>query len=143
MSPMGPAEAAEAAGAGTATGGEAAGGAAGGMAGGMGGGGTIIDRLFDGSAPGPAVPQLMQQLGLERPHAMIARGVMRVSTGDGVPPIAEILIGMVLTVMNAQQEDGVAGEPAERDTQDSEASRSTSEEGNIGEIDEELRKGEI
>lgn len=69
-----------------------------------------IARLFDGSAPGPDVAELRADYDLPRPLAMIARGVLRVASGDGVPPIFDILMGVVLLFWQ-QQDDGTDDAP--------------------------------
>lgn len=52
-----------------------------------------IDRLFDGSAPGPATQELEADYGMSKHQAVLGRGIMRTATGDGIPPIFEILFG--------------------------------------------------
>lgn len=69
-----------------------------------GGGGGPVDRLFDGDAPGPQVPELTSEYGMPRWMAMAARGILRTATGSGVPPIFEILVGSVMGIM--QNSDG-------------------------------------
>lgn len=56
----------------------------------------LFDRLFDGSASGPAVPQVESDYGLSKHWAIFVRGCTRVATGDGVPPVAEMIMGAVL-----------------------------------------------
>jgi hypothetical protein len=58
-----------------------------------------LDRLFDGSAPGPSVGELRADYSMPQWLAVMSRGIMRVATGDGVPPIAEIIIGGVMGAM--------------------------------------------
>lgn len=54
-------------------------------------------RLFDGDAPGPSIPELEREYGISEKYiTMPLRGILRVSTGSGVPPIVEILLGGVL-----------------------------------------------
>lgn len=73
---------------------------------GMLGGEGPISRLFDGSAPGPSVEELRMDYELPRPLAMIARGILRVASGDGVPPIFDIVMGSVLFIMQQQEGEG-------------------------------------
>jgi hypothetical protein len=61
--------------------------------------GSPLDRLFDGSAPGPQVGELKADYDMPQWLAVLSRGIMRVATGDGVPPIAEIVIGGVMGAM--------------------------------------------
>jgi len=64
-----------------------------------------LSRLFDGNADGPQVPELMQQYGIaSRPIAIACRGCVRVGTGSGIPPIAEIVIGGVLLFLSMQSD---------------------------------------
>ena len=72
-------------------------------------GGSIMQRLFDGSAPGPSVTEIESDYGLAREISISLRGIMRIADGDGVPPIAEILMGVVLYVLS-QQSEGDAGD---------------------------------
>jgi len=72
-------------------------------------GGNVLERLFDGSAQGPAVTQIESDYGLAREISISLRGIMRIADGDGVPPIAEILLGVVLYVLS-QQSGGDAGD---------------------------------
>lgn len=67
-------------------------------------GGTPMDRLFDGSAPGPAVGELKADYEMPQWLAVTSRGIMRVATGDGVPPIAEIVIGGAMGAMSSDME---------------------------------------
>ena len=75
--------------------------------------GSPAERLVDGSAPGPGVPELQGQYGLDHPWAIALRGCCRVATGDGVPPAFEILFGTGLGVYGLTQGDGsgIDGEP--------------------------------
>jgi len=68
-----------------------------------------LQRLFDGAAEGPGVPELQGEYGLSRPWAMVCRGTLRVATGTGVPPIFEIVAGSAMGVLSAQDGDGAAG----------------------------------
>lgn len=63
-----------------------------------------IDRLFDGDAPGPQVRELRDQYDMPQWAAIISRGIMRVATGSGVPPIAEILIGTVMGFLGSDMD---------------------------------------
>jgi len=64
--------------------------------------GSIAGRLFDGNARGPAVGELQSDYNLNRELAVPLRGVMRIADGDGVPPIAEIVLGVVLLLLSRQ-----------------------------------------
>lgn len=65
-----------------------------------------LSRLLDGNADGPQVPELMQQYGIaSRPVAIACRGCVRVGTGSGIPPLAEIVIGGVLLFLSMQNGD--------------------------------------
>jgi len=71
-----------------------------------GGGSGPLSRLLDGNADGPQVPELMQQYGISsRPIAIACRGCVRVGTGSGIPPLAEIAIGGVLLFLSQQSGD--------------------------------------
>jgi hypothetical protein len=63
--------------------------------------GGPIDRLFDADAPGPSVDELRGEYQMPRWAAIVSRGVMRVATGSGVPPVAEIIIGAVMGLMGS------------------------------------------
>ena len=76
--------------------------------------GSPIDRLFDGDAPGPQVGELKADYEMPQWMAVLSRGVMRVATGSGVPPIAEILIGTVMGFMGTDLSSAV-----KRDEEDS------------------------
>jgi len=70
-----------------------------------GGGSGPLSRLLDGNADGPQVPELMQQYGISsRPIAIACRGCVRVGTGSGIPPLAEIVIGGVLLFLSQQSD---------------------------------------
>jgi len=73
--------------------------------GGFGGADGPLSRLFDGDAPGPSTGELSQQYELERGEAVVGRGILRVATGSGVPPVAEILLGFLLIMKG----NGAAG----------------------------------
>ena len=64
--------------------------------------GSIASRLFDGNARGPSVGELQADYDLGREVAVPLRGVMRIADGDGVPPIAEIILGVVLLMLSRQ-----------------------------------------
>jgi len=64
-----------------------------------------LSRLLDGTADGPQVPPLMEQYGISsRPLAIACRGCVRVGTGSGIPPLAEIVIGGVLLFLSQQSD---------------------------------------
>jgi len=72
--------------------------------------GNIADRLFDGAAPGPSVQELKGDYGLAREWSIALRGLVRAATGDGIPPVAEILMGSVLGAVKMQRgSDGTSG----------------------------------
>ncbi len=80
-----------------------------------GGGSGPLSRLLDGNADGPQVPELMQQYGIDsRPIAIACRGCVRVGTGSGIPPLAEIVIGGVLLFLSQSDSD----EPDATDMED-------------------------
>lgn len=64
-----------------------------------------LERLFDGSAPGPSIGELRSDYEMPQWAAVIARGTMRTATGSGVPPIAEIAIGGIMGLLKAQDDD--------------------------------------
>lgn len=86
-----------------------------------GGGGSPMDRLFDGDAPGPQVGELKADYEMPQWMAVLSRGIMRVATGSGVPPIAEILIGMVMGVMGSEMNLGGVGGDSDDDRESSTA----------------------
>jgi len=55
-----------------------------------------LSRLFDGNADGPTTGELQTEYSLDRAEAVTGRGILRVATGSGVPPVAEILLGFLL-----------------------------------------------
>jgi hypothetical protein len=61
--------------------------------------GSIAGRLFDGNA---SVGELQADYDLNREIAVPLRGVMRIADGDGVPPIAEIILGVILLMLSRQ-----------------------------------------
>jgi len=65
--------------------------------------GDVMSRLFDGAAPGPGVQELQADYGLGREWSIALRGLVRSATGDGIPPVAEILMGSVLGVFKLQR----------------------------------------
>jgi hypothetical protein len=68
-------------------------------------------RLFDGDAPGPPLAELEADYDLPREVCIVLRGVLRVANGSGVPPIAEIMLGIVIYVVNGSgSTDGAEGE---------------------------------
>jgi hypothetical protein len=72
--------------------------------------GSVAGRLFDGNARGPSVGELQSDYNLNRELAVPLRGVMRIADGDGVPPIAEIVLGVILLIL-ARQSGTDADEP--------------------------------
>lgn len=69
-----------------------------------------VDRLFDGDAPGPEVNELKADYDMPQWLAVLSRGIMRVATGGGVPPIAEILIGGIMGILGSDMDIGSSGE---------------------------------
>jgi len=61
-------------------------------------GGSWFQKLFDGDAVGPTVAELEADYDLPKEISVILRGVLRVSTGSGVPPVAEIALGAFMWV---------------------------------------------
>lgn len=74
-----------------------------------GAGAGVIGRLFDGSVRGPTVDELKMDYGLSFPWAISLRGLVRVSTGTGVPPIFEILMGSILATVRAARDGDEGG----------------------------------
>jgi hypothetical protein len=74
-----------------------------------------MERLFDGGAPGPAVDELRRDYDLPRSLAICGRGIVRVGTGDGVPPVAEIIGGSIMAMLEHRDgsDESTAGELAE------------------------------
>lgn len=70
--------------------------------------GSWVGRLFDGDAPGPALQELEADYDLPREICIALRGVLRVANGSGVPPIAEIMLGIVIYVMTGETGEGAA-----------------------------------
>jgi len=66
-------------------------------------GGSWFQKLFDGDAVGPSVDELEADYGLPKEISVILRGVLRVSTGSGVPPVAEIALGAFMWVTKQQK----------------------------------------
>jgi len=60
-----------------------------------------INKLFDGDAEGPPISQLRSDYDLPREICIILRGILRVSRGSGVPPIAEMVLGAVIYAISA------------------------------------------
>jgi hypothetical protein len=63
-----------------------------------------INKLFDGDAEGPPISQLRSDYDLPREICIILRGILRVSRGSGVPPIAEMVLGAVIYVISQSQD---------------------------------------
>ena len=74
--------------------------------------GGPVDRLFDGSVGGPSVNELNGEYGIGREWSIALRGIIRVATGDGIPPAAEILLGSVMGFYSMQG-DGVGSDSGE------------------------------
>jgi len=65
-----------------------------------------FEKLLDGDAPGPSIQELQSTYEFPKEVSIVMRGVLRVSSGSGVPPIAEIILGSVLWVTKQQQSGG-------------------------------------
>lgn len=52
-----------------------------------------MGRLFDGNAQGPSTTELKADYGVPQWLAITLRGILRVATGEGVPPLFEITFG--------------------------------------------------
>jgi len=61
-----------------------------------------FEKLLDGDAPGPSIQELQSTYEFPKEVSIVMRGVLRVSSGSGVPPIAEIILGSVLWVTKQQ-----------------------------------------
>jgi hypothetical protein len=57
------------------------------------------------------VGQLQTDYGLGHEWAVAMRGIVRVATGSGIPPIAEILMGSIMAMLKAQKsgDSGLGG----------------------------------
>jgi len=62
----------------------------------------ITERLFDGGVSGPTTDELQSEYGLSNPWAISLRGAIRAATGDGVPPVFEIVFGSSLGFLQFQ-----------------------------------------
>jgi hypothetical protein len=65
-----------------------------------------FEKLLDGDAPGPTIQELQSTYEFPKEVSIVMRGVLRVSSGSGVPPIAEIILGAVLWVTKQQNGGG-------------------------------------
>jgi len=65
-----------------------------------------FEKLLDGDAPGPSIQELQSTYEFPKEVSIVMRGVLRVSSGSGVPPIAEIILGSVLWVTKQQNAGG-------------------------------------
>jgi len=65
-----------------------------------------FDRLFDGNAEGPRVQELQNNYNADWHWATALRGLCRVGTGSGIPPIVEIAIGGGAGIYQLQQGSG-------------------------------------
>lgn len=79
---------------------------------GFGSAGGPLDRLFDGDCPGPSVGEIEMNYGLSKHWAVFMRGVVRVATGSGIPPIVEIAFGGALAFLNSQKAGKVRALPS-------------------------------
>jgi len=68
-----------------------------------------VDRLFSGDVEGPSVQEVQTDYGLDWHWSTAIRGCCRVGTGAGVPPIAEILLGLVAGVYQLQDDELPSG----------------------------------
>jgi hypothetical protein len=69
--------------------------------------GGPMQRLFDGNAQGPATRELQSDYGVPQWLAVTLRGILRVATGTGVPPLFEIAFGASMGALKvARDQDG-------------------------------------
>ena len=68
-----------------------------------------VNRLFSGEATGPTVQEVQTDYGLDWHWSTAIRGCCRVGTGSGVPPIAEILLGLVAGIYQLQDDELPSG----------------------------------
>ena len=71
-----------------------------------------FEKLLDGDSPGPSIQELQSTYEFPKEVSIVMRGVLRVSSGSGVPPIAEIILGSVLWVTK-QQNGGSSDMPTD------------------------------
>lgn len=76
----------------------------------------IISRAFDGDRDGPSVSELRDQYGLGREAGIAGRGIARMATGAGIPPILEIATGAGLATLKLSNDGPLDDEPTEDDT---------------------------
>jgi len=57
---------------------------------------SFISGLLDADADGPSLSDLRSDYQLNRPGALMLRGVLRASGAGGMPPIGEISLGGIL-----------------------------------------------
>lgn len=60
-------------------------------------------KLFDGDADGPPLAELERDYDLPREICIVLRGVLRTASGSGVPPVAEILLGIIIYVVSSNE----------------------------------------
>jgi hypothetical protein len=65
----------------------------------------VLDRLVDGSRSGPSVDELCRDYNLDRGQALVLRGICRTGPGTGIPPIGDIVLGILLMITQ-WQDDG-------------------------------------
>lgn len=68
--------------------------------------GSPLDRLLDGNAMGPSIGELKADYDLPQHFALMGRGILRAAPGDGVPPIFDVFMGMVLSFMYYRNQSG-------------------------------------
>jgi len=66
-------------------------------------GGSWFEKLFDGDALGPTVAELEADYDLPKEVSVMLRGILRVASGSGVPPIAEIALGAFMYLTKQRQ----------------------------------------
>jgi len=71
-------------------------------------------RLLDGDRDGPSIDTLRDDYGLEREGAIAGRGIVRLATGGGVPPVFEIVVGSTLGALKMSEDGG----PLDREPDD-------------------------
>jgi len=75
-----------------------------------------IQRLFDGNADGPPTTQIESDYGVDSPWSLCIRGLVRTATGDGVPPVVEIVLGAGMGLI-ARQQSGPEREDVEQEAE--------------------------
>jgi hypothetical protein len=72
----------------------------------------IMQRAFDGDRDGPTVDSLKSDYGLSQESAIAGRGLVRMGTGSGVPPVFELgLGGGLLALREREKNDEINDDP--------------------------------